>query len=481
LCFGIDRHRIAPLEPSSTRLFERRLTTCSGISGQAFEVVVQSLFDEQRRGVLGLANAQADRAVSGRGRDGGKKLAQPLKRVGLQFFKQRIHGRDYRGLRWPCAVASPQTMRLTCKPRWRWSPSCGTLMAMRFSDLRFLLALVLPALSGIGLIIAPQNAFVSTLIVWASFALLECVMPKNSPLPIESDASLSYFRWILRAYVVLQIGLIMLGAWAAAHAHWLLVLGIAFSVGYISGSQGITFAHELGHSKSKIDRFCGWLLMTSVCYGHFMVEHYRGHHPRAATYDDPASARYGESLYAFLPRTLWGSLASGWRLEAQRLVQMKSTWAKSPLLWSTLASLSLIFMPFLMLFSPIAGIESAQTAMKLVVFFLLQSVVAFALLEMVNYIEHYGLQRKTEGNKREAFGKMHAWNADHVLTNSLLVNLQRHSDHHMHAWKPYGTLQDMPETPRLPTGYAGSIVLAAIPPLWFALMHPKLEALRSAT
>ncbi len=351
---------------------------------------------------------------------------------------------------------------------------------MRFSDLRFLLALLLPALSGLGLVMAPQNAFVSTLIVWWGMALLELLMPKTSPQPVASDASMAYFRWVLRVYVLLQMVLICLGAWAAARADWLMVLGIAFSVGYITGAQGITFAHELGHSKSKIDRFCGWLLMSSVCYGHFMVEHYRGHHPRAATFDDPASARYGESFYRFLPRTLWGSLASGWRLEAQRIVQMKSSWAKSPLVWSSVASLAMLTLPFLMLFMPLALIESAQTAIKIVAYLLLQSVVAFMLLELVNYIEHYGLQRSSEGGKREAFGEMHAWNADHVITNSLLANLQRHSDHHMHAWKPYATLQDAPaHAPRLPTGYAGSIILAAIPPLWFALMHPRLAALRS--
>jgi alkane 1-monooxygenase len=216
-----------------------------------------------------------------------------------------------------------------------------------------------------------------------------------------------------------------------------------------------------------------------VCYGHFMVEHYRGHHPRAATFDDPASARFGESLYAFLPRTIVGSFLSAWRLEAQRVAQMKSTWVRSPLVWSTAASAALVFLPFLMLFGSFSGTIAVQSAMKIVALFLFQSVVAFTLLEMVNYIEHYGLQRSTEGGKREAFGKAHAWNADHVVTNSLLVNLQRHSDHHMHAWKPYPTLQDMPETPRLPTGYAGSIILAAIPPLWFSLMHPRLEALKA--
>jgi alkane 1-monooxygenase len=349
---------------------------------------------------------------------------------------------------------------------------------MRISDLRFLLALVLPTLAGLGLLFAPQNAFAATLIVWWTMALLELVMPKTSPAPVASDASMSYFHWVLRVYAVLQMGLIALGAWAATQSDWLLVLGIAFSVGYITGSQGITFAHELGHSKSKIDRFFGWLLMTSVCYGHFMVEHYRGHHPRAATLDDPASARFGESFYRFLPRTLWGSFSSGWRLEAQRIVQMKSSWSKSPLVWSGIGSLAMLSMPLWMLSMPFASIESAQVALKVIAYLALQSIVAFLLLELVNYIEHYGLQRKTEGNKRESFGQMHAWNADHVITNSLLANLQRHSDHHMHAWKPYGTLQDIPQAPRLPTGYAGSIILAAIPPLWFALMHPRLEALK---
>jgi alkane 1-monooxygenase len=355
---------------------------------------------------------------------------------------------------------------------------------MRFSDLRFLLALFLPALTVFSLLHAPQNAFLGTVIVWWLIALLDIVLPKRSPDPVASGVAHAYFQWILRLYVLLQLGLIVVGAYAAAQSDWLTVLGVGFAVGYITGAQGITFAHELGHSKSKIDRFCGWVLMTTVCYGHFMVEHYRGHHPRAATFEDPASARYGESLYAFLPRTLLGSLVSGWRLEAQRLVQMKSTWSQSPLVWSTLGSLAMLGMPFLMLFGQFAGVESAQSAMKIGVFLLFQSVVAFLLLELVNYIEHYGLSRQTtvqEGQttKREPFGMMHAWNADHVMTNSLLANLQRHSDHHMHAWKPYSTLQAMPEGPQLPTGYAGSIILAAIPPLWFALMHPRLAALAS--
>jgi alkane 1-monooxygenase len=352
-------------------------------------------------------------------------------------------------------------------------PSYEKITGMRISDLRFLLALSLPLSAVVGVLMVPQLSALITLLFWASIVLLDLFLPggKKSPVALAVPADMAYFSWILRAFVPLQLALIGLGAYAAAQGDWLTALGLAFSVGYITGAQGITFAHELGHSKSKIDRFCAWVLMTSVCYGHFMVEHYRGHHSRAATHDDPASARYGESLYRFLPRTLWGSLVSGWRLEGQRIQQMKSSWVRSPLLWSAIASLMLIMLP--------AIYFNAQAAIKYVVFFVGQSCMAFLLLEIVNYIEHYGLQRNTDGGKREAFGMMHAWNADHLVTNTLLANLQRHSDHHMHAWKPYATLQALPG-PQLPTGYAGCLMLAMVPPLWFKLMHKRISALGSS-
>jgi alkane 1-monooxygenase len=308
---------------------------------------------------------------------------------------------------------------------------------MRISDLRFLVAWLLPALSIYGLLTTPHLTAMWVVIFWLLVILLDGFVPggKSSPAALKltdiSTDNLGYFSWVLRVYVLLQLALIGVGGYVVMQdqTSWLTVLAIAFGVGYVTGAQGITFAHELGHSKSKIDRFCGWVLMTTVCYGHFMVEHYRGHHPRAATQEDAASARFGESLYRFLPRTVWGSLISGWRLEAARIKQMKSNWLKSPLVWSTAASVGIIL--------SVAIIFIASIAIKIIAYFILQSVVAFTLLEIVNYIEHYGLQRKQVNNRREPFGMMHAWNADHVVTNSMLANLQRHSDHHMHAYKPY--------------------------------------------
>ena len=343
---------------------------------------------------------------------------------------------------------------------------------MRLSDLRFLVAWLLPVLSIYSVTFLPSHAALWTVAIWLGIALIDAFMPggKHSPAALTPYTRMTYFNVVLRMYVLLQMVLITAGAFAAMQADWPVVLGIAFSVGFITGSQGITFAHEMGHSKSKLDRFCAWVLMTSVCYGHFMVEHYRGHHPRAATHDDAATSRRGESLYQFLPRTLWGSLQSGWRLEALRIAQMKSSWLRSPLAWSALAS----FMVFVLL----AMYLQDQVAIKVIAYFALQSVVAFVLLETVNYIEHYGLQRRAAHGKREPFGMMHAWNADHVATNSMLANLQRHSDHHMHAWKRYPTLEPLPG-PQLPTGYAGCLLLAMVPPLWFSLMHSRLEKLQS--
>ena len=297
-----------------------------------------------------------------------------------------------------------------------------------------------------------------------ALALLERVPAlRHSP---PATAATAWHRACIRVHVPLQAGLIGWGLWLASTQGYSVaaVVALGLGVGGVSGSQGITFAHELGHSRSRLDRVLGWLLMGSVGYAHFMVEHYRGHHPRAATFDDPASARRGESLWRFLPRSLGGSFLSAWRLESAQLRQLRRSWPHSALLWATLAQLAAAAAIALWL-GPLA-----------LVFWLVQSVYAVFLLEAINYIEHYGLQRSKQGSRPEPFGVMHAWNADHLLTNCTVANLQRHSDHHMHAWKPYPELVALPG-PQLPSGYAGCLFLACVPPLWFAVMHRRLDAL----
>jgi alkane 1-monooxygenase len=341
-------------------------------------------------------------------------------------------------------------------------------------EARFLIALLMPIGAIIHLLDSPQTVGLGALFFWVLIASIDHFMPgaQQSP-PPRGDFSLH--RAVVRLYVPLQLALLAVAAWtiagleASGAATWLSVLGIAFASGWISGAQGITFAHELGHSRAKFDRFLGWVLMTSVWYPHFMVEHYRGHHPRAATFDDPASARRGENVYAFWLRTVSGSFKSAWELEGKRLVQMKKSWAQSPLVWAfgfnIAASIALVA----------AGLGVVVAA------WLACGFIAFSLLELVNYIEHYGLQRQVVDGKREPFNELHAWNANHWLTNAMLANLQRHSDHHTRAWKPFGELQHSPApAPQLPTGYAGCILVALVPPLWFSIMHRRLDALVEA-
>ncbi len=332
---------------------------------------------------------------------------------------------------------------------------------------RFALAWLLPLWVALAAAVAPWLALLAMLAWQAALAVAERLPGlQHSPAAVPQTA---WHRACVRAHVPLQAGLLAWGLWlvagpAGTSLSWPAVVALGLGVGGVTGSQGITFAHELGHSKSRLDRALAWLLMGSVGYAHFMVEHYRGHHPRAATWDDPATARRGESLWRFLPRTLVGSFFSAWRLEAQQLRQLRQPWQRSPLLLATVLQLLGLWALMLWL-GPLA-----------LLFWLAQSAYAVFLLEAVNYIEHYGLQRKQQGTRAEPFGVMHAWNADHLLTNCTVANLQRHSDHHMHAWKPYAELEALPG-PQLPTGYAGCLFLATVPRLWFAAMHRRLDRL----
>jgi alkane 1-monooxygenase len=334
--------------------------------------------------------------------------------------------------------------------------------SLRLADARFLLGLLLPALTLDTVLRQPAVAPFATLTVWWGIAAVEAIWPALARSP-RAEVGASPLTWLLRAHVPLQLVALGVGLHAAAGASWPVVLGIAFSVGFICGAQGITFAHELGHSRRRGDRALAWVLMGSVNYPQFMVEHYRGHHVRAATWDDPASAREGESLWRFLPRTLKGNFVNAWRLERMRLRQHRKSWLASPLAWTTAVDASILLA---------LGLSGRWHALA---FWILQSAFAVWLLETVNYLEHYGLARRIGPDGRpEPFGAAHAWNADHVLSNSMVANLQRHSDHHMHAWKRFPELQAMADAPQLPTGYSGCILLAAIPALWFRAMHPRL-------
>ena len=275
-----------------------------------------------------------------------------------------------------------------------------------------------------------------------------------------------FYRALVWAYVPFQIAGTAYGAWLAATyaMPWYAYAALVLSVGAFNG-VGIGTAHELGHKKESLDRWLSKIALAPSLYGHFYVEHNRGHHKRVATPEDPASSRLGESFWAFLPRTMLGSLRSAWELEKERLHrQGKSAWSVGN---DNLQAWSLSVVLY--------GVLLAWLGWGALPFLLLQSVYAASMLEVVNYIEHYGLLRakNANGNYMRCEPE-HSWNSNHIVGNIILYHLQRHSDHHAHPTRRYQALRHFAQAPQLPSGYAGMVTAAYCPPLWFALMNHRV-------
>jgi alkane 1-monooxygenase len=244
--------------------------------------------------------------------------------------------------------------------------------------------------------------------------------------------------------------------------------GMAWAVGIYAGGIGITVGHELCHKNSAFERFCGRLLMCSTSYGHFYIEHTMGHHKMVATDNDPATARCGENFYAFLPRVVFGELASAIHLENDRIHNKGLPFWHHEIPYYFGASIAMCYA-----FGALFGPEAKSM-------FLAQSAVAILLFESVNYLEHYGLERRRDAKtgEYETVKPQHSWDSPAKVTNMFLFKLQRHADHHAHAGKRFQTLQAYDSSPQLPSGYTTMIFLALFPPLWFAVMNPRLEAFR---
>jgi len=280
-----------------------------------------------------------------------------------------------------------------------------------------------------------------------------------------------YYRWITYLFLPIQYAGFVGAMYLLAHGGLGTVdqVGIAVSIGCIGGI-GINTAHELGHKKESHERWLSKIALAQSFYGHFYIEHNRGHHVRVATPEDPASARLGESFYEFWPRTVGGSLRSAWQLEKRRIARRRqhpwrlsndvlNAWLMSAVLWGAL----------------IVWLGPGITP-----YLVIQAVVGLSLLEVVNYMEHYGMLRQRVGvGERERYERVdpsHSWNSNNIATNVLLYHLQRHSDHHANPTRRYQSLRDFEESPVLPTGYAGMIVLAAVPPVWRRVMDPRVLA-----
>ncbi len=277
-----------------------------------------------------------------------------------------------------------------------------------------------------------------------------------------------YYRWVTFAYLPMQFAGVVVAcwAWSTLDMSWVDKLGLAISVGCVTGI-GINTAHELGHKTVDLERWLAKICLAPTFYGHFYIEHNRGHHVRVATPEDPASSRLGESFYAFLPRTVVGSLRSGWALEAKRMRRrgLRVLDLRNDVVNSWLMSVALV---------AVLGVAFGPQVLPWVV---VQGVFGFLLLEVVNYLEHYGLLRqKLPDGRYERVRPEHSWNSDNLVTNLFLFHLQRHSDHHANPTRRYQSLRSETGAGQLPAGYATMIVLAVVPPLWRRVMDHRLLA-----
>jgi alkane 1-monooxygenase len=280
-----------------------------------------------------------------------------------------------------------------------------------------------------------------------------------------------YYRWLTFLFLPIQYAGFVTAFWfiATGDISVLDKVGLAVTVGFIAG-LGINTAHELGHKRESHERWLAKIALAQSFYGHFYIEHNRGHHVRVATPADPASSRVGESFYAFWPRTVAGSLASAWRLERRRYGlrhqhpfrlgnDVINAWLMTVALWTVMILwLSAGILPYLVI----------------------QALIGLTLLEAVNYLEHYGMLRQIVGvpgkERYERVDPSHSWNSNNLATNVLLYHLQRHSDHHANPTRRYQALRDYKESPVLPTGYAGMILLALVPAAWRRTMDPRVLA-----
>jgi alkane 1-monooxygenase len=307
------------------------------------------------------------------------------------------------------------------------------------------------------------------LLVFVAFPLLDIVVGMDASNPpdsvlkwLEQDR---YYRWCTYLFIPVQFAGLVFACWLWSSGDLSVFesLGLAVTMGVVGGIA-INTAHELGHKRASMERWLSKVALAQTAYGHFFIEHNRGHHVRVATPEDPASSRLGESFWAFLPRTVIGSLRSAWGIERERLGRGGHS------VWSWRNDILQAWAMTIVLFGTLTAVFG-----WVVLPYLLIQALGFILLEVVNYLEHYGLLRqKREDGRYERCLPEHSWNSNNVASNVLLYHLQRHSDHHANPTRRYQALRHVEEAPQLPTGYAGMIVLAWFPPLWRRVMDPRL-------
>ncbi len=344
------------------------------------------------------------------------------------------------------------------------------------SALPFWLSLVLIPIAWLGAYCGGWTVLLLPIATWYLFSILDSILGLNlENADLETgEENLNWYRAITMLWAPIQFVTLFGLIWyvsGADHLSTLERIGLFFGVGVITGTVGITYSHELMHQKNKNERLLGDLLLSMVLYSHFRSEHLLVHHRHVGTPRDPVTARYNEGFHRFFPRVLIASVKSSFQAE-------KAMLARKNLPWTDLSNPFFRYWALQGVMLILAVLVGGWSGFFL---FLWQAYIAIWQLELVNYVEHYGLTRKHLGDgKYEHVKPHHSWNAAHKASNWLLLNLQRHSDHHYKPDRRFPLLQNYTaaEAPQLPYGYPLMTMAAMIPPVWRRYMNPRVRRWR---
>jgi alkane 1-monooxygenase len=337
--------------------------------------------------------------------------------------------------------------------------------------MKYLGAYSIPVVGLLGIYFQGVWSYSAVLFAFVAIPVLEIILPKNTKnyteYEVENRLENKLFDFLLYLNVPIVYGIIAFTIWKVTHFDLSKyeLLGTVLSLGIILGANGINVAHELGHRKTLFEKIMGKLLLIPSHYTHFFIEHNHGHHLHVSTPNDPSTAKYNQSLYAFWIQTVVGTYREAWKIQLKlnKLENRKIYAIKSDMFWFTIIQIS-----YMVLIYNFFGTKASIVAM-------FSGIVGFLLLETINYIEHYGLKRnKLESGRFERVSEKHSWNSNHVLGRIVLYELTRHSDHHYKSQKEYQILEYHDVSPQMPYGYPTSMVISFFPPLWFAVMNKRI-------
>ncbi len=339
-------------------------------------------------------------------------------------------------------------------------------------DLKYLLAYLIPLSGGLALAYQGVWSWATLILAFIIIPIIDTFLPgttQNVPEEMEESRAKNVFFDVLLlacAPICFALTFFYLYTLKTTVLTTFELAGLTMSIGIVLGATGINVAHELGHRPGRLEQSFAKSILLLVLYQHFFIEHNRGHHKYVSTDADPATARKNEMIYQFIFRSVIGQYMGAWKLEKIRLQRSGDT----ILSWKNeMVRFSVYQMSYLLVIAAAFGIQLIPFAIAI-------AVVGVLLLEIINYIEHYGLKRDILPSGRpERVLPKHSWNSNQDVGRIMLFELTRHSDHHFKASRKYQILRHMDESPQLPTGYPGSMLMTLIPPLWFAVMNKRLE------